>query len=189
MQIFGERKKARAWSPLWKKCLSPYCIYTPFKCKRGVWMLDQGCPYPPFRLSLGWFLFPFSPRIGRTNTNFLLGFTMLLSIQKSAATNMALPIQNKSAANNCADVDSEIGNKTTPLLIQKSATKNCIVANSVISKQKLCRCRFRNRQQNCVAADSEIGSQLSRCRFRNWQRWWSHFGFTSSFFLVFTLLI
>jgi hypothetical protein len=102
---------------------------------------------------------------------------------------MALPIQNKSAANNCADVDSEIGNKTTPLLIQKSATKNCIVANSVISKQKLCRCRFRNRQQNCVAADSEIGSQLCRCRFRNRQRWWSHFGFTSSFFLVFTLLI
>jgi hypothetical protein len=33
-------------------------------------MLDQGCPYPPFGLSLSWFLFPFSPRIGLSNTNF-----------------------------------------------------------------------------------------------------------------------
>ena len=43
--------------------------------------------------------------------------------------------------------------------------------------------------KNYVAADSEIGSQkLFRCRFRNWQRWWSYFCFSSLFFFfqVFT---
>jgi len=35
----GERKKARACSLFWKNCpfLSPCCIYTTLKCKRGVW--------------------------------------------------------------------------------------------------------------------------------------------------------
>jgi hypothetical protein len=48
--------------------------------------LDQGCPNPS--LGYPWVGFhPFSPRIGRSNTNFLLGFTVSLLIQKSAATN------------------------------------------------------------------------------------------------------
>jgi hypothetical protein len=73
------------------------------------------------------------------------------------------------------------------LLIQKSVAK-------------LCRCQFRNRQpitaslpiqksatKNFVAADFEISSQkLCCCLFRNQQQWWSHFGFTSLFFWVFT---
>jgi len=40
-QIFGERKKTRACSPFWKKCLflSPCCVYTLPKCKGvfGCW--------------------------------------------------------------------------------------------------------------------------------------------------------
>jgi hypothetical protein len=42
---------------------------------------------------------------------------------------------------------------------------------------------------NCAAAELEIGSQkLCRCRFINRQWWWSHFDFTSSFF-VFTFQV
>jgi len=53
----GERKKVRACSSFWKKCpfISPCCIYTPLKYKGVI---------------LSWFLFPFSPRIGRSNSNF-----------------------------------------------------------------------------------------------------------------------
>ena len=88
-KFFGRGRRQEHEARFGKKCLflSLCCIYTPFKCKGGVWMLDQGCLHPPFELSLGWFLFPFSPRIGRSNTNFLLGFTMSLSIRKSTATN------------------------------------------------------------------------------------------------------
>jgi hypothetical protein len=65
--------------------------------QRGVWTLDQGCPYPPFGLSLGWFLFLFSPR------------TAPLPIKKSADKNFAVAdpeIGNK----NCATTDPEISN-------------------------------------------------------------------------------
>jgi hypothetical protein len=88
------------------------------------------------------------------------------------------------------------------LPIQKSVMK---IASLLIQKlaAKLCRCRFRNWQlktvslpiqrstaKNCVATDSEIDSQKPCCcRFRNRQRWWSHFSFTSlSFFFVFTIM-
>jgi len=43
--------------------------------------------------------------------------------------------------------------------------------------------------KNNVAADLEISSQKPcRCRFRNQQPWWSHFGFTSLCFFTFVLV-
>jgi hypothetical protein len=62
-----------------------------------------------------------------------------------------------------------------PLQIQKSAAKNCVGFDLEIDSQK-----------TLFAADSKIGSQLCRYRFRNQQRWWSHFGCSSLFFWVFT---
>jgi hypothetical protein len=84
-----------------------------------------------------------------------------------------MPIENSAAKNfvaadsefdskNCVTADLEIGSQTMPLPVQKSAAKNYAAAGSEIGIQKLCCCRFRIQQQ-----------------------WWSHFDFTSSFF-VFT---
>jgi len=84
-----------------------------------------------------------------------------------------MPIENSAAKNfvaadsefdskNCVTADLEIGSQTMPLPVQKSAAKNYAAAGSEIGSQKLCCCRFRIQQQ-----------------------WWSHFDFTSSFF-VFT---
>jgi hypothetical protein len=87
------------------------------------------------------------------------------------------------AAANCVAADSEIESQTASLPIQKSAAKKCISKTASLPIQK-------SAARNYVAADSEIGSQKLHCwRFRNWQRWWSHFGFTSSFFWVFTLTL
>ena len=62
-QIFEERKKVRACNLFWKECpfLSRCCICTPLKCKGGVWMLDQGCPYPHFWVILGLVSIPILP--------------------------------------------------------------------------------------------------------------------------------
>jgi hypothetical protein len=84
--------------------------------QKGVRTLDQGCPYPPFGLSLGWFLFAFSPRIGRSNTKFLLGLIVSLSIKKSTTTNFVV-------------VDSQFD------------SENYTTSDSEINSQ-LCRCRF-----------------------------------------------
>jgi hypothetical protein len=62
--------------------------------------------------------------------------------------------------------------KTVSLPIQKSTAKNSVAADSEIDSQ------------NFSAADSEFGSQkVCRCRLRNRQQKWSHFSFTSFFFV------
>jgi len=76
---------------------------------------------PFFLVILGWFLFQFYFMIGYSNTNFLLGFTVSLSIKKLATKNYVaadLEINNQKLyqcrfrnwQRNCATANSEIGN-------------------------------------------------------------------------------
>jgi hypothetical protein len=92
-----------------------------------------------------------------------------LPIQKSKAKLCCYRMRNrqpnyvvvdfKLAIKNCIATDSKIRSQTMLLPIQKLTAKNFANVDSKIGSQKLCPCRFKNRQ-----------------------RWWSHFGFTSLFF-------
>jgi len=80
---------------------------------------------------------------------------------------VSLPIQ-KSAAKNCIAVDSAIDSQTVSLSIQKLTAKKLIqksTAKKLIQKST---------------------AKLCCCRFRNQQRWLSHFGFTSFFLCTFS---
>jgi hypothetical protein len=105
-----------------------------------------------FWVILGIFLFPFFPRIGWSNSNFFLGFTLSLPIQKSAIKTIA--------------ADSEIGIKIVSLPNPKSTAKNFIVADSEIGRKTVA-LPIQTSMANYPATDSDICSQLCRCRIRN----------------------
>jgi len=93
-----------------------------------------------FWVILDWFLFPFSPRIGQSNTNFCWVLqcryrfrnwqpkTMPLSIQKLAAKTTDSEISNE----NCIVADSESAATIASLPIQKSAARNYVTVDSEI---------------------------------------------------------
>jgi len=67
-----ERKKARACNLFWKKVppFSPLAAFIPLLNVKGCWE-DWIRLFPSlFWVIFGWFLFPFSLRIGRSNSNF-----------------------------------------------------------------------------------------------------------------------
>ena len=90
-----------------------------------------------FWVILDWFLFQFSLRIGQSNTNFLLGYTVSLLIQKWTAKNYVVA-DSKIDSQSCITANSKIDSQTMPLSIQKSAAK--------LRRCRLRRCRLRNRQ-------------------------------------------
>ena len=122
----------------------------------------------PFWVILGWFLFQFSSRIGRSNTHFCWVLqchcrfrnrqqNYVVGDSEIGSQIMSLPIQ-KSTTKNYVAVDSEISNKFVLLPIQKSAQKNCVAAYSEISSQTMSLSIQKLATKNCVAVDSEIGN-------------------------------
>ena len=123
---FWGDKKGKSMQPVLERVplFSPCCIYTPLQCK-GVFGRWTKVFLIPLWLSLGWFLFPFSPRVGRSNTNFLLSFTVSLPIQKSTMSIVSLPI-HKLVAKLCP---CQFRNQQPIVSLpnKKSAAKNSIV--------------------------------------------------------------
>jgi len=64
----------------------------------------------------------------------LLGFTVLLPIHQSAATN-CVATDSSLGSENCTTADSSIGSQTVQLLIQKSTANNYVIADSEIDIQ------------------------------------------------------
>ena len=100
--------------------LSP-CIYNPYKCA-GCLGIGPRLFLPPFWVILGWFLIQFSPRIGRSNTNFCWVFSVAVDSEiDSQKVCYRCRFRNRQRR---TVVDSEIGSRTVSLSIQKSTPKN-----------------------------------------------------------------
>jgi len=79
-RFLGRGRRQEHATPFGKSApFSLLAAFIPLLNTKGC-LLDQGCPYPSFGLYLGWFLFSFSPRIGWSKNNFLLGLIMSLPI-------------------------------------------------------------------------------------------------------------
>ena len=107
---------------------SPFSIpaaFIPLLNTKGCLDVGPRLSLSPFWVILGLVSIPILPQVRRSNTNFLLDFTVSLSIQKSAA-------------NNCVAADSEISSNGgvisgfTPLFFFLVGCLQCVEVNVII---------------------------------------------------------
>ena len=155
----------------------------------GVW--DQGCPYPPFRLS--WVGFYSHSSLGQAGPILIFVRSYTVAADSEIDNKNYVAINSKISSQLCRCRFRNRQPKTLPLPIQKSAA-----ICAAVGSQKLCRCRFRNRHPKTFPLPiQKSAAKLRRCLFKNQHpktvplliqkltAWWSHFGFSSLFFFFF----